>query len=111
MSDEQTTLPAVLDEAERRVFAVLEPTTAAHSGKITERDRELVRLVLESHAAGATQREIAARFAVSRNTVAGLIRRAEAAGKLEPRYSVFCQFMPAVNRRSVSTDQRPRSTT
>ena len=79
----QPALPVILDEAEARISSVLS-TTAAFSGAFTERDQSLVDAILSSFVAGATQRQIAERFKVSRNTIAQLVKRAEAGGRLEP---------------------------
>jgi len=81
--EQQPALPVILDEAEARISSAL-ATTAAFSGVFTERDQSLVDAILSSFVAGATQRQIAERFKVSRNTIAQLVRRAEADGRLEP---------------------------
>ena len=81
--DLQPVLPVILDEADQRLAAVF-ATTAAFSGALTERDQKLVDAILSSFVAGATQRQIAERFKVSRNTIAQLVKRAEADGRLEP---------------------------
>lgn len=81
--DLQPVLPVILDEADRRLAAVF-ASTAAFSGALTERDQTLVDAILSSFVAGATQRQIAERFKVSRNTIAQLVKRAEADGRLEP---------------------------
>lgn len=57
---------------------------AEHTGMTTQRRDELVQTMLERIAAGASQREVARLFKVSRNTVAAIVAQAEAAGKLEP---------------------------
>ena len=76
-------LPVILAEADERLAAVF-ATTAAFSGTLTERDQTLVDAILSSFVAGATQRQIAERFKVSRNTIAQMVRRAEGDGRLEP---------------------------
>ena len=81
--DLQPVLPVILAEADERLAAVF-ATTAAFSGALTERDQSLVDAILSSFVAGATQRQIAERFKVSRNTIAQMVRRAEADGRLEP---------------------------
>lgn len=81
--DLQPVLPVILDEADQRLAAVF-ASTAAFSGLLTERDQSLVDAILSSFVAGATQRQIAERFKVSRNTIAQMVRRAEADGRLEP---------------------------
>ena len=53
------------------------------SGGIIERQAELVDVILERFAAGASQREIARIYGVSTNTVAGIVARATAAGRIE----------------------------
>ena len=53
------------------------------SGGIIERQAELVDVILERFAAGASQREIARVFSVSTNTVAGIVSRARASGRIE----------------------------
>ena len=79
----QPVLPVILDQADERLAAVF-ASTAAFSGVLTERDQSLVDSILSSFVAGATQRQIAERFKVSRNTIAQMVRRAEADGRLEP---------------------------
>jgi len=81
--DLQPVLPVILAEADERLAAVF-ATTAAFSGLLTERDQSLVDAILSSFVAGATQRQIAERYKVSRNTIAQMVRRAEADGRLEP---------------------------
>ena len=83
VDDFQPVLPVILAEADERLAAVF-ATTAAFSGVLTERDQSLVDAILSSFVAGATQRQIAERFKVSRNTIAQMVRRAEADGRLEP---------------------------
>ena len=53
------------------------------SGALVERQAALVDVILERFAAGASQREIARVFRVSPNTVAGIVARATAAGRIE----------------------------
>ena len=53
------------------------------SGGIIERQAELVDVILERFASGASQREIARVFSVSTNTVAGIVSRATASGRIE----------------------------
>ena len=53
------------------------------SGGIIERQAELVDIILERFAAGASQREIARVFSVSPNTVAGIVARATTSGRIE----------------------------
>ena len=53
------------------------------SGGIIERQAELVDVILERFAAGASQREIARVFRVSSNTVAGIVARATTSGRIE----------------------------
>ena len=53
------------------------------SGGIIERQAELVDVILERFASGASQREIARVFSVSTNTIAGIVARATAAGRIE----------------------------
>lgn len=81
--DLQPVLPVILAEADERLAAVF-ASTAAFSGALTERDQSLVDAILSSFVAGATQRQIAERFKVSRNTIAQMVRRAEADGRIEP---------------------------
>lgn len=81
--DLQPVLPVILDQADERLAAVF-ASTAAFSGVLTERDQSLVDAILSSFVAGATQRQIAERFKVSRNTIAQMVRRAEGDGRLEP---------------------------
>lgn len=57
---------------------------AKHTGTSTERRDQLVQAMLERLVAGASQREIARVYGVSRNTVAAIVQRAEANGQLEP---------------------------
>ena len=83
VDDLQPVLPVILAEADERLAAVF-ASTAAFSGVLTERDQGLVDSILSSFVAGATQRQIAERFKVSRNTIAQMVRRAEADGRLEP---------------------------
>lgn len=79
----QPVLPVILAEADERLAAVF-ASTAAFSGTLTERDQTLVDAILSSFVSGATQRQIAERFKVSRNTIAQMVRRAENDGRLEP---------------------------
>ena len=53
------------------------------SGALIERQAELVDVILERFAAGSSQREIARVFGISTNTVAGVVARATAAGRIE----------------------------
>ena len=78
---EQFELPVIVEECERRL---LEITAPSFSGKIIERDKQLVEAILSAFAGGISQRRIAQAFKVSRNTVAALVDRATAAGKIEP---------------------------
>lgn len=53
------------------------------SGGIIEKQAALVDVILERFASGASQREIARLFRVSPNTVAGVVARATASGRIE----------------------------
>ena len=53
------------------------------TGALIEKQAALVDLILERFATGASQREIARLFSVSPNTVAGVVARATASGRIE----------------------------
>ena len=53
------------------------------SGALVERQAELLDVILERFCAGSSQREISRVFGVSTNTVAGIVSRATASGRIE----------------------------
>ncbi len=54
------------------------------SGKILEKDRQLVDAVLGAHASGIGKERIAGAFHISKNSVRGIIERARESGKIDP---------------------------
>lgn len=78
---EQFNLPVIFDESERHLPDVAGGT---FSGKIVERDQQLVAAVLGAHAAGIGKKRIGEAFKISPNTVRGIVDRARLAGKIDP---------------------------
>lgn len=78
---EQFSLPVIIEETERHLPDVAGGT---FSGKIVERDQELVAAVLGAHVAGVGKKRIGEAFKISPNTVRGIVDRARQAGKIDP---------------------------
>lgn len=84
----QITLPGFFDDEPELLEMVKEglhrPGAGVHSGGYAIRDLERCRGIAEDMLAGRTQRDIARRWRVSRNTLAGIMDLLEAMGEVEP---------------------------
>ena len=70
------------------------------SGAFVERQRELVESVLSALGEGQSQRRIARAFGLSRNTVRGILERAQDSGKLEPHKQRFIRNAERISEAS-----------